>query len=91
MTTTNWATNFEVKKDLKSKSLKSNYFLDEAFGFIDKCGANLFISAKPSPAFSVKVKVKTLDCFASLAMTVIARSEATKQSRKSKDLQQRGI
>ena len=42
----------------KDKRLKSKSFLDEAFGFIDICGANLFISAKPNPAYSIKIKVK---------------------------------
>jgi len=47
-----------VERRIKVKLLKSNYFLDEAFGFIDICGANLFISAKPNPAYSIKIKVK---------------------------------
>jgi hypothetical protein len=48
----------EVKVFKSLKPLKSNSFLDEAFGFIDICGANLFISAKPNPAYSVKIKVQ---------------------------------
>jgi len=42
---------------LRVFAVKSKSFLDEAFGFIDICGANLFISAKPNPAYSIKVKI----------------------------------
>jgi hypothetical protein len=50
---------YELIKDksLKAKSLKSNSFksyLDEAFGFIDICGANLYRSLKPLKALNSK-------------------------------------